>query len=677
MDHADHTEHSHHEHHEHHTHHDHSGHGDHAHHSPDMFREKFWISLALSIPTVLLSSTIQDWLGLELSFAGSSYVPAILGTVIFFYGGMVFLRGARSELAARQPGMMTLISMAITVAFVYSLAVTLRLVSGMDYWWELATLVTIMLLGHWMEMASVANAQGALDELAKLLPDKAEVLRTGKTQLVAVDQLKVGDKVLVRPGAKVPGDGEVVEGESQVDESMLTGESRAADKLVGSEVIGGTINKDGALTIRIVRVGDKTTLAGIMQLVDEAQKSKSNVQLLADRAAFYLTFIAIGAAIATLVGWWLAGESADFILERVVTVLIIACPHALGLAIPLVAAISTTKAAKSGLLVRQRRALESARNIDVVLFDKTGTLTRGEQGVTEVVADDKQRLLTVAAALEASSEHSIAKAIIDYANQQKVAVRPVSSFTAMAGRGIRAKLAGKTVYAGGPRLLEELDLQLKGKLKKASQQAAADGKTVIYVIEDKSIIGAIMLADVIRDESRQAVEQLHQAGKQVAMLTGDSHGVAAWVAEELGIDQYFAEVLPENKAAIVKQLQQDGRRVAMVGDGVNDAPALVQADVGIAIGAGTDVAIESADIILASNDPRGVNKIVSLSRATYRKMIENLIWAVGYNALALPLAAGVLAGVGILLSPAVGAVLMSISTIVVALNAQLLRSTKV
>lgn len=652
------------------------GHDKHAGHNPNMFKQKFWLSLLLTIPTLLFSHTIQDWLGFKLGFNGSEYIPAFFGVIIFFYGGLVFLKSAKAELAARQPGMMTLISMAITVAFAYSTLVTLGLVSGMDFWWELATLVTIMLLGHWLEMASVESAQSALNELAKLLPDEAELLEHGKSRMVSVDGLKPGDIVLVRPGAGVPVDGAVMKGESEVNESMLTGESRLVKKTAGDEVIGGTINTNGALTIKAAKVGGDTALAGIMKLVEDAQTSKSKTQVLADKAAFYLTFIALGAALLTWIGWWLAGESAGFIFERVVTVLVIACPHALGLAIPLVTAISTTLAAKNGLLVRERMALESARNIDVVLFDKTGTLTKGEQGVVDVIAKDTNRTLSIAAALEHESEHPIAKAIFQYTQDQNIAEARITDFLTLSGRGVRANASEKVMYIGGPRLLEELDVELDIDLRAAAKEASSDGKTVVYVLEDKKILGAIMLADVIREESKEAVATLHAMGKRVAMLTGDSKGVAAWVAKELNIKEYFAEVLPENKAETVKRLQADGSRVAMVGDGVNDAPALTQANIGIAIGAGTDVAIESAGIVLASSDPRGVAKIVTLSKRTYGKMLQNLAWATGYNALAIPLAAGVTSALGFVLSPALGAVLMSLSTIIVAINAQFLRQIK-
>ena len=660
-------------------HHEAHDHDKHAGHNPMIFKKKFWLSFVLTIPVLIFSQTIQELLNFTApTFPGSEWIPAVLGTIIFFYGGLVFLKSAKAELAARQPGMMTLISLAITVAFGYSIAVSFGL-EGMDFWWELATLVTIMLLGHWLEMASVQNAQGALQELAKLLPDEAEIVTKSGTKIVTVANLKVGDLVLVRPGSTIPTDGVVMKGESKVNESMLTGESKPVSKVVKSVVIGGAINGSGALTIKITKVGGDTALAGIMKLVADAQNSKSKTQIVADRAAFYLTFIALGAAILTAIGWtFFSDQSASFILERVVTVLVIACPHALGLAVPLVTAISTTLAAKNGLLVRERMALESARNIDVVLFDKTGTLTKGEQGVVDIITDGKKvnDVLALAASVELESEHPIAKAIVTFAKGKKLQLSTAKKFSAMSGRGAKALVGSETVYVGGPRVLEELSVKLTSSLEVASTSASNDGKTVVYIIKSKKVIGAIMLADVIRPESKEAVQALQKAGKRVAMLTGDAKGVAAWVSKELGIKEFFAEVLPEHKADVVKKLQADGSKVAMVGDGVNDAPALTQADVGIAIGAGTDVAIESAGIVLASSDPRGVAKIVVLSKATYRKMIQNLAWATGYNAIAIPLAAGVTVGLGFVLSPAIGAVLMSLSTIVVAINAQFLRNLK-
>ncbi|HZM64535.1 MAG TPA: copper-translocating P-type ATPase [Candidatus Saccharimonadales bacterium] len=656
---------------------DHAAHDKHEGHSVDMFKQKFWLTLALTVPVLLYSETIQELLNFSMpAFPGNEWLPAILGTIIFFYGGLVFLKGAKNELADRLPGMMTLISLAITVAFGYSLAVTLGLVEGMDFWWELATLIAIMLLGHWLEMASVMNAQGALKELARLLPDEAELMDDKK---VPVSKLKVGDMVLVRPGSQIPADGEVVKGESDVNESMLTGESKPVKKAAAAQVIGGTINGSGSLTIKVTKVGGETALAGIMKLVAEAQSSKSKTQILADKAAFYLTFAAIGAALITWAAWAATEQPAGFILERVVTVLVIACPHALGLAVPLVTAISTTLAAKNGLLIRQRMALETARNVDIILFDKTGTLTKGEQGVVDIVTDgDAKELLAIAAAIESESEHPIARAIVKAAKEQNLKIPTISNFAGLAGRGAKATIIKRhEAYVGGPRLVEELKATVPGSVKEATKQASNEGKTVVYVIDQhKTVRGAIMLADVIREESKEAVAALHKMDKRVAMLTGDSKGVAAWVAKELGIKEYFAEVLPEHKAETVRKLQADGSRVAMVGDGVNDAPALTQADIGIAIGAGTDIATESAGIVLASSDPRGVTKIVKLSKATYHKMLQNLGWATGYNAIAIPLAAGVTAAAGFVLSPAIGAVLMSLSTIIVAINAQFLRNIR-
>lgn len=654
---------------------EHDEHDKHAGHSPNMFKKKFWWSLLLTVPVLVFSGSIQQWLHYSLTFTGSDYVSMIFGLILFWYGGLVFLRSAKLEIEGRQPGMMTLISMAITVALGYSLAITLHVLKGMDFWWELATLITVMIFGHWMEMASIQNAQGALKELAKLLPDEAELITSDGTKKIAASELKVGDQVLVRPGANIPADGEVAKGESDVNESMLTGESKPAKKTVGAQVVAGTINGSGSLTVRVTKTGDDTALAGIMKLVADAQASKSKTQILADRAAFYLTFVAIGAAVATLIGWGMfSNQPATFILARVVTVLVIACPHALGLAIPLVTSISTTLAAKNGLLIRQRMALEAARNIDIVLFDKTGTLTRGEQGVVDIVSSgDTPELLSLAAAVEADSEHPIARAIVASAKQKKVSTQSATNFASLAGRGAKVTIANRTVYVGSPRLVDELKAAIPKAVARAAGQAAKEGKTVIYVLEGKKVLGAIMLADVIREESKEAVATLQAMGKRVAMLTGDAKDTAAWVAKELGIKEYFAEVLPENKAETVKKLQANGSRVAMVGDGVNDAPALTQADIGIAIGAGTDVAIESAGIVLASSDPRGVAKVVKLSKATYRKMLQNLAWATGYNALAIPLAAGVTYSFGFVLSPAIGAVLMSLSTIIVAFNAQFLR----
>jgi P-type Cu2+ transporter len=668
----------------HHDDHDHEhshGHDKHAGHDPATFKKKFWVSLLLTIPAVFYSHTIMELLNYTApAFPGSKWIPTIFGITIFFYGGIVFLKGAKAELRAKQPGMMTLISMAISVAFLYSLAVSLGL-NGMDFWWELATLITIMQLGHWLEMASIMNAQGALNELAKLLPDTAERIKGSGTETVAISELQVGDKVLIRPGTQIPIDGTVIKGESKVNESMLTGESELVAKIIDSEVYGGTINENGSLTIEVKKVGGDTALGGIMKLVADAQQSKSKTQILADKAAGYLTFIALAVALATAIGWtFFTDQSAAFILERVVTVLIIACPHALGLAIPLVTAISTTLAAKNNLLIRERMALENARNVDVVLFDKTGTLTKGQHGVTDIFVTDgytKEDILHLAASIEQDSEHIIGKGIVADASNKHVHLDHVENFKAIPGMGVSGKLHGKDEFiVASYKYVESKKIRVPAQLEKSAHQAASDGKTVVYLISSKNAVGAIALADVIREESKAAVDALKESGKRVAMLTGDSKEVAAWVSRELGIKEFFAEVLPENKEKTVQQLQKDGSKVAMVGDGVNDAPALTRADVGIAIGAGTDVAIESAGIILASSNPEGVVKIIKLSRHSYRKMQQNLAWATGYNVLALPLAAGVTSSLGFVLSPAIGAVLMSVSTIVVAINAQILRRLK-
>jgi Cu2+-exporting ATPase len=661
-----------------HSHHDQHEHDKHAGHNPDMFKQKFWLSLILTLPVLYFSQTIQDLLGYNaVTFQGSVYIPAILGVFIFFYGGLVFIRGAKAELASRAPGMMTLISLAISVAFIYSSLITLNVVDGMDFWWELASLVTIMLLGHWLEMASVMNAQGALKELAKLLPDEAERITKNGTEKVSVSELKIGDKVLIRPGAQIPVDGTVVKGESKVNESMLTGESKPVDKSKNDLLAAGTVNGSGSLTMKVTKVGGDTALAGIMKLVSEAQSSKSKTQLLADQAAAYLFYIALLAAFITAIGWSLYGESSGYILERIVAVLIIACPHALGLAIPLVTAISTSKAAGAGVIVRERSALELARNVDVVLFDKTGTLTTGEQGVVGIVAKDKKELLSIASGIENESEHPIARAIVAKAKEMNIKPRASKNFSALEGRGAKALLGKDTYFIGGPQLLKEQNTTLSEELQSSTKQAHNNGQTVVYVLKGESVLGAILIADTIRPESKKAVLSLQNAGKKVAIVTGDSEGVARWVAKELKIDEYHAEVLPENKSQVVEKLQADGSKVAFVGDGVNDAPALTKADVGIAIGAGTDVAIESAGIVLASSNPQGVAKIINLSKATYRKMQQNLVWAAGYNVIAIPLAAGALAGFGFVLSPAVGAILMSLSTIIVAFNAQLLRTKEV
>jgi len=648
----------------------------HAGHGAELFRDRFWVSLALTIPTLVWSDLLQGWLGYAAPrFPGSAYVPAVFGTAVFVYGGRVFLQGAVRELRDRRPGMMTLISLAITVAFVFSLAVTLGF-AGMPLWWELATLVTVMLLGHWMEMRSVAQAGGALRELAKLLPDTAVRVVDGRTEEVPVAALRVGDVVLVRPGASIPADGVVREGRSAVNEALVTGESRPVEKTRGDEVIAATVNGAGSLRVEVTRTGEATTLAGIMRLVAEAQTSRSRAQALADRAAFGLTLVAIGAGAVTLVAWLLIGADAAFTVERVVTVLVIACPHALGLAVPLVVAISTTLGARAGLLVRDRRGLEEARDLDVVVFDKTGTLTRGEFRVVEVAAAvgvGEDVALRMAAAVERDSEHAIARGIVASAEERGLEPPRASGFEAIPGEGVRATVEGRELYVGGPALLRRLGATLPPELEGVVGRAGEGGQAAVVLVEGERALAAFVVADPIRPESYDAVRRLREEGIEVVMLTGDARSVAEAVAAELGIGTVFAEVLPDRKVEKIRELKAGGRRVAMVGDGVNDAPALLTADVGIAIGAGTDVAVEAGDIVLVRSDPRDVPRIIELSRATYRKMVQNLWWAAGYNIVAIPLAAGVLAPWGIVLPPAVGAIFMSASTVIVAVNAQLLR----
>ena len=659
-----------------HEHSEHQDHDKHAGHSVAMFKDKFWLSLLLTLPVLAYSEMIQHWLNFTPpAFPGSQYVPFVFSTIIFFYGGLVFIKSAWGELKAKLPGMMTLISLAIITAYVYSVA-TQFFIKGDGFFWELATLVTIMLLGHWLEMASVAKAENALDAISKLLPDKAEKLVNGKPKQVLVSELKVGDLVLIRPGSSIPVDGLIVDGSSSVDEAAITGESKPVSKTINDEVVAGTGNQDGSLTVKVTKLGQDTALAGIMRLVAEAQSSKSNVQVLADKAAFYLTIIAIATAIATFV-FWLIAKDANFALERSVTVLIIACPHALGLAIPLVVSISTALSAKNGLLVRKRLALEAARKLDWVLFDKTGTLTKGEHGVTDVWTTKgytDEDILHLTASLEQNSEHIVGKGIVRKAEEQHVHLDKVANFKALPGLGVQGTLHGSEVYiAASYRYIEENNLTVPAAIAQSVKQAAKEGKTEVYLITNKKVVGALGLADIVREQSKQTIKTLKEMGIKTAMITGDSDEVAAYVSKQLGLDQYFAEVKPEDKAAKVKELQKNGQQVAMVGDGINDAPALTQADIGIAIGAGTDVAIKSADIILVKSDPQDVVKVINLSKRTYSKMAQNLVWATGYNIFAIPLAAGVLFGSGIVLAPALGAVLMSASTVIVALNAQLLR----
>ena len=650
----------------------------HAGHDPAVFRRQFWIVLALTLPVVAWSAEVQHWLGYAApAFPGSDWIPAVLGTVVFAYGGRVFLVGAVSELRDRLPGMMTLISLAIVVAFVASWAATLDLFE-IDVWWELATLITVMSLGHWLEMRSIMQAQGALSALAELLPDSAERVTGGGVESVPLSDLVVGDLVLVRPGTRVPADGEVVEGSADVDESMITGESRPVTKEPGATVVAGTVAAGGSLRVRISAVGEQTALSGIMRLVAEAQASNSRAQVLADRAAALLFFVALGSGIVTLAVWVAIGQPEQALI-RTATVLVIACPHALGLAIPLVVAISTTLGARNGLLVRDRLALERARELEVVVFDKTGTLTRGEPALAEVVAAagrSAEELLALAAAVEEDSEHPLARAIVRGATEPAAQRAHATSFEALPGRGARGNVEGRRISVGGPRLLADLGATVPSEVDEKAKAWSDEGRTVLYVIDGKEMLGALALEDEVRHESVEAVQRLHGMGLRVAMITGDAQSVADSVARRIGIDEVAAQVLPADKANAVKRFQTGGVRVAMVGDGVNDAPALAQADVGIAIGAGTDVAVESAGIILVRDDPRDVAGAIELSRATYRKMVQNLAWATGYNALAIPVAAGVLAPVGFILPMSVGALVMSVSTIVVAANAQLLREVR-
>ena len=655
---------------------DHGGHGGHDHgdHAA-MFRVRFWWSLVLALPVVLTSPMVAGWFGYEVPGA-LTWVPAALGTVVYLYGGWPFLSGVGPELKDRKPGMMTLVAMAITVAFASSLLASLGVVGPqLDFWWELVLLVVVMLLGHWVEMRALGQASGALEALAALLPDRAErLVGDGEVTEVAVSDLRAGDTVLVRSGGRVPADGTVVSGRAAFDESMITGESTTATRTDGDRVVAGTVATDSSVRVRVDAVGEDTTLAGIQRLVGEAQESRSRSQALADRAAALLFWFALGAAVVTAIVWTLLGEAGSAV-ERTVTVLVIACPHALGLAIPLVIAISTTMSARSGILVKDRLTLERTRLVDTVLFDKTGTLTKGTPAVTGTAAvagysDDT--VLALAGAVESDSEHPLARAVVRAAGAVADVPRAYG-FESLTGRGVRATVDERTVHVGGPSLLDFLGLSEPSDLVERADSWRSQGSTVLHVIDDGTVVGALSLADEVRPESAAAVRQLHGQGVRVAMVTGDSRDVADAVAARLGLDEVFAQVLPDQKDAVVRDLQERGNRVAMVGDGVNDAPALARADVGIAIGAGTDVAIESAGIVLASDDPRGVLAVRALSRAGYRKMVQNLVWAAGYNVIAVPLASGVLAPVGFVLAPAVGAVLMSLSTIIVALNAQLLR----
>jgi Cu2+-exporting ATPase len=643
-----------------------------------MFRDKFWLSFALTIPVVFLSGDVQHWLGYTVpSFPGSNLLVPLLGTIIFFYGGLVFIRGAWSEIAKRKPGMMTLISLGIAVAFATSVAGTFGLLK-IEVWWELATLTTIMILGHWLEMRAVSQARGALNALAALLPDTAERVMGEETQTVRLSDLKVGDVVLVRPGTRVPADGTVIEGAADVDESMITGESRSVSKGLGATVVAGTVASGGSLRVRVAAVGEETALSGIMRLVASAQASGSRTQAIADRAAAVLFYVAVAAGAITLTYWWFAGDK-EHALTRTATVLIIACPHALGLAIPLVIAISTSLGAKNGLLVKDRLALERARDLDMVVFDKTGTLTRGAPALSGVVVAAGEReddLFARAAAVERDSEHPLAKVIVAEARRRRLPELAASKFEPLPGRGAQAIVNEESIAVGGPRLLSERNVTVPTELAKVTEAWATEGKTVLSVVSQDRALGAFAVEDEIRPESKEAVEELHRLGMRVAMITGDSKTVAESVARRIGIDEVAAEVLPADKAAAIQRFQAGGKRVAMVGDGVNDAPALVTANVGIAIGAGTDVAVESASIVLVRSDPRDVVGAVELSRATYRKMIQNLVWATAYNLVAIPVAAGLFLHWGVALPMSVGAVAMSLSTLIVAVNAQMLRAVK-
>ncbi len=651
----------------------HCGHGDGHHHSPEMFRKKFWLSLLLTIPTLVFSPMVQSWLGYSVNFWGSQCIPVLSGIILFIYGGVTFLAAAKHEIAARRPGMMTLVSMAIITALVYSIAVTVGWVHGMDFWWELSSLITIMLLGHWLEMMAVQKSSSAVSELSQLLPDTAEVIHGSDLEVIALDDLKVGDIILVRPGGSIPVDGTVVDGLSSVDESMLTGEARSVHKGEGSLVTAGTVNEDGALRIRVERVGDDTTLSHIVQIVRQAEAHKSHTQVLADRAARYLFYVALIIALLTTIGWLVMGAPLEVILQRVVTVLVVACPHALGLAVPLVVSISTGLAARQGIIIRDRRDFEVAHRTNVVLFDKTGTLTTGYQTVAKVYGS-RPEVLSLAATVEQYSEHAIAAAICRVAKSEKniVKVGTATGFRALPGLGAQACVDNVETYVGNLTLASQQHCD-----NVVEFSSITTTNTVVYVIQNKHIIGAIELGDTLRDTSITTVRNLQRRGIFVAMVTGDSQAVAQEISQRLGGITIHAEVPPEGKSAIIERYQQQGRRVMFVGDGVNDAPALARADVGVAIGSGTDIAAESAGLILVSDDPLAIANIMRISRATYHKMIENLLWGAGYNVLVLPLAAGVLAPWGAILSPAIGAIFMSLSTVIVALNAQLLRWTKV
>ncbi len=640
-------------------------------HMLEDFRRRFIVSVILTVPILLLSPTIQGFFGFTLAFPGSVFLLLVLATVVYVYGGWPFLTGIVGELRARSPGMMTLIAVAITVAYLYSAAVVLGLVGGAGFFWELATLIDIMLLGHWLEMRSVLGASRALEELVRIMPSEAHRVTDGGVEDVPVESLAPGDRVLIKPGEKVPVDGVVVEGATSMNEAMLTGESKPVAKKPGDRVIGGAVNAEGSLVVEVQKTGKETYLAQVIDLVQKAQESRSRAQDLANRAAFVLVAIALSVGAITFAAWLLAGETLGFAVERSATVMVITCPHALGLAVPLVVAVSTALAAKAGLLIRDRSAFERARNLEAVVFDKTGTLTEGRFGVTDILplgTAGEDEMLRLAASVESASEHPIARGVVRTAKDRGIDLVPAENFRAIPGVGVEADVAGRHVRVVGPGYLEEQGIAVRDEPVAA---AVRQGKTVVYLLEGDTLQGAFALADVVRKESREAIDRLKAMNIRCMMLTGDNRHVAGWVAEELGLDEFFAEVLPTEKAERIADVARR-YRVAMVGDGINDAPALVRADVGIAIGAGTDVAVESADIVLVRNDPRDVASIITLSQKTYAKMVQNLLWATGYNAVAIPLAAGVLIGAGIVMSPAAGAVLMSASTVIVAANARLL-----
>lgn len=667
-------EHEHDQHHEHHEESHDSHHGGHGHeHMIDDFKRRFFVSLGLMIPILLLSDMIQEWLRFELDFPLEKTILFVLATIVYVYGGWPFLKGSVEELRDRSPGMMMLIGLAISVAYFYSAAVVFGYGSGHDFFWELASLIVIMLLGHWIEMRSVMGASNALEQLVQLLPNEAHRIDGEETEDVPISELKEGDRILVKPGEQVPVDGKIIKGRTTIDESMLTGESVPVEKAEGEDVIAGSINQEGSLTIETIGTGESTYLSKVIELVSEAQKSKSRAQNLANRAAKYLFYIAIAAGVITFIIWFMLGYSVGTAVERMVTVMVISCPHALGLATPLVVAVSTALSAKQGLLIRNRTQFEEARRLDAVIFDKTGTLTEGNFGVTDVQASSsftEEDVLRLAGAVERESQHPLAQGILREAEKRELKLSAVDNFGSMTGVGLEGTVDGAHIQVVSPRHIRNQHIQID---EETFTRLSEEGKTVVFVLKDGEWVGMIAMADLVREEAKETVEALREKGIRSIMLTGDNEKVAYWVAGQLGIDDVYAEVLPDDKANQVKDVQKDGSKVAMVGDGINDAPALAQADVGIAIGSGTDVAVETADIVLVRSNPKDVLSILELSQNTYRKMIQNLWWAAGYNIVAIPLAAGVLAPIGIILSPAIGAVLMSLSTVIVAINARLLK----